>query len=130
MYQGNVMARDDDATTFTLVFKNGLANRNRLPIEQVIGTLREFKEMVREVGVQVQRRNGADNPNGDFGIELLASTTGLVFRKGSLKANAAATRDIVNAQETLHLIVNNVRSYGKKALIQSTDQEDAVIART
>lgn len=122
------MARNDDSTTFTLVFKKGLAERNRLPIEQVIKTLQEFQEMVREVGKQVQRRNGVERPDGDFGIELLASATGLVFRKGSLKANAAPTRDLVNAQETLHLIVDNVRSYAKPA-VAVPDAEEATIAR-
>jgi hypothetical protein len=122
------MAKQRENTTFTLVFRKGLAERNRLPIEQVIKTLQEFQEMIREVGRQVQRRNGVDNADGDFGIELLASTTGLVFRKGSLKANAAATRDLANAQETLTLIYSNVRSYSKPVIAQM-EPTDAVIAR-
>lgn len=124
------MQKTDDATTFTLIFRKGLAERNRLPIEQVIRTLQEFREMMREVGQQVQRRNGVESPDGDFGIELVASATGLTFRKGSLKANAVATRDIANAQETLYLIVSNVRSYSSKAtLAQSAEPEEAAIAR-
>jgi hypothetical protein len=122
------MAKQSENTAFTLVFRKGLAERNRLPIEQVVKTLQEFQEMIREVGRQVQRRNGVENADGDFGIELLASTTGLVFRKGSLKANAAATRDLVNAQETLTLIYSNVRSYSKPVVTQ-TEPMDAVIAR-
>ena len=122
------MAKQNDNTVFTLVFRKGLAERNRLPIEQVIKTLQEFQEMIREVGKQVQRRNGVEHPDGDFGIELLASASGLAFRKGSLKSSAAATRDIVNAQETLHLIYSNVRSYAKPASIQ-TEPSDVLIAR-
>jgi hypothetical protein len=60
------MPKTDDATTFTLIFRKGLADRNRLPIEQVIKTLQEFREMMREVGQQVQRRKGVENPDGDF----------------------------------------------------------------
>jgi hypothetical protein len=122
------MAKQGENTAFTLVFRKGLAERNRLPIEQVIKTLQEFQEMIREVGKRVQRRNGVENADGDFGIELLASSTGLVFRKGSLKANAAATRDLPNAQETLTLIYSNVRSYAKPPSGQM-EPTDAVIAR-
>jgi hypothetical protein len=122
------MPTPDDTAVFTLVFSKGLAERNRLPIQQVIKTLQEFQEMVREVGKQVQRRNGVENPDGDFGIELLATMGGLVFRKGSLKAAGAATRDIVNAQETLSLIIDNVRSYSKQGAPQVAP-EDAAIAR-
>src|SRR5260370_35674805 len=120
------MPKLDDAAIFTLVFSKGLADRNRLPIEQVIKTLQEFQEMVREVGKQVQRRNGVQSPDGDFGIELVASTTGIVFHKGSLKANGAATRDIVNGQETLHLILHNVRSYAKKGVARVEPEETAI----
>ena len=122
------MAKQGENTAFTLVFRKGLAERNRLPIEQVIKTLQEFQEMIREVGKQVQRRNGVENADGDFGIELLASSTGLVFRKGSLKANAAATRDLTNAQETLTLIYSNVRSFSKPPSGQ-LERTDAIIAR-
>jgi len=122
------MTIQSDNATFTLVFKRGLADRNRLPIEQVIKTLQEFQEMIREVGKQVQRRNGNENADGDFGIELLASSTGLMFRKGSVKANAAATRDIPNARETLTLIHSNVRSYAKPNLVQ-LEPTDVMIAR-
>jgi hypothetical protein len=122
------MANEGENTAFTLVFRKGLAERNRLPIEQVIKTLQEFQEMIREVGRQVQRRNGVENADGDFGIELLASPTGLVFRKGSLKANAAATRDLANAKETLTLIYSNVRSYSKPVVMQM-EPTDALIAR-
>lgn len=128
-----VYQEDDDMPTqddaiFTLVFHKGLAERNRLPIEQVIKTLQEFQEMIREVGKLVQRKNGVENPTGDFGIELLASPNGLVFRKGSLKANAALTRDLMNAKETLHLVVDNVRDFKRKPVIR-VEEERATIAR-
>lgn len=123
------MPTQTDNTTFTLVFRKGLADRNRLPIEQVIKTLQEFQEMIREVGRHVQRRNGVENPDGDFGIELLASERGFVFRKGSLKTPAAATRDLANAQETLNLIYSNVRSFAKPVVTQQEDPTEAAIAR-
>jgi hypothetical protein len=126
------MAIQNDTTTFTLVFKKGLADRNRLPIEQVIKTLQEFQELVREVGKQVQSTKGVESPDGDFGIELLASTTGLVFRKGSLKATAAATKDVENAAETFSLIQNNVRAFAKPSapnMAASMTATDTLIAR-
>lgn len=122
------MAKTADSAAFTLVFRNGLAERNRLPIEQVIRTLQEFQEMLREVGRQVQLRAGVPNPDGDFGIELLATEAGKVFRKGSLKANATATKDLENAKASLQLIYSNVRSYARP-LGSLMNPENMVIAR-
>jgi hypothetical protein len=71
-------------TTFSVVFKKGMALKNRLPLSHVISTLRELDYMIREVGRKVQQENGRQEPDGDFGIELLAGATGLAFHKGSL----------------------------------------------
>ena len=66
------MPRHSDAALFTIIFRKGLADRKRLPLAHVIRTLQEVDELIREVGRQVQKERGIENPTGDFGIELLA----------------------------------------------------------
>ncbi len=90
------MRKNIETPRFTISLSKGLADRHRLPWEHVIRTLQEFGDLLRDVGQQVQRDKGVDNPTGDFGIELLANRGGFVFSKGSLKAVAAITRDTQN----------------------------------
>ena len=39
---------------FTLKFEKGLADRNRLPLEQVIKILQEFRQMIIEAGREIR----------------------------------------------------------------------------
>jgi hypothetical protein len=118
----------DDAASLELVFQKGMADSHRLPIDQVIRTLQEFQELVREVGRRVQTKNGVENPDGDFGLQLVGNRAGMIFRKGSLKAGAVATRDVANAKRTFNLITANVNAYTKKSVRPATI-EDAIVAR-
>src|SRR5436190_20812510 len=77
---------------FSIVFKKGLANRHRLPLDHVITTLQQIQNMIRDVGRKIQRDAG-EEPTGDFGIELLAGGTGLGFQKGSLQTDAVVTKN-------------------------------------
>jgi hypothetical protein len=54
--------KHSDNAVFTIVFRKGLAERNRLPLEHVIRTLQELDEVIKEVGRQVQRERGRENP--------------------------------------------------------------------
>lgn len=90
------MANENDVL-FSIAFKEGLAERNRLPIEHVINTLRHINLMVREVGRLIERDAGVEEPQGDFGIELLAGSSGVAFRKGSLATAAVVTRNLPHA---------------------------------
>jgi hypothetical protein len=91
--------------TFSVVFKKGLANRNRLPLDHVITTLQQIQHMIREVGRKIQRDAG-EEPTGDFGIELLAGGTGLAFQKGSLQTDAVVTKNFEMAIPTLNTIIH------------------------
>src|SRR6185436_13497188 len=73
--------------------QNGLADRNRLPVGQVISVLSETRQMIEDVGREIQKERGVDGPI-DFGLELLAESTGVVFKKGSLLARIAITNNI------------------------------------
>ena len=55
---------------FHIRFTEGLATRNRLPLDHVIRVLTEIKGMLESVGKQIQRQRGVENPSGDFGLEL------------------------------------------------------------
>src|SRR5688572_28978798 len=74
---------------FTIRFTDGLATRNRLPLDHVIRVLTEIKGMIESVGKQIQRERGVESPSGDFGLELIGG-----FQKGSVKAALAITRDV------------------------------------
>jgi hypothetical protein len=98
-----------NGVVFSIIFKKGLAETNRLPLNHVIETLQEIDRMIRDVGREIQRNAGVENPDGDFGIELLAGRAGLAFRKGSVATNAMPTRNIEYGIEAI------------AALIQTTD---------
>lgn len=99
------MAKRAEPVIFSIVFKDGVANQNRLPLSHVLATLQELDQMVKEVGRRIQRDNGVENPDGDFGIELLAGATGIAFRKGSVKASAAITRDVENGLRAVQSVI-------------------------
>ena len=95
-----------DSVVFSIVFKKGRAEKNRLPLEDVIATLQQIQQMIRDCGRQIQRDAGIENPDGDFGIELLAGRTGLMFRKGSLKTAAALTQDIPHCMLATNTLID------------------------
>jgi hypothetical protein len=123
------MAKKTDSAIFSIVFKNGKANQNRLPLSHVIATLQELDFMVREVGRKIQRDNGVESPDGDFGIELLAGSTGIAFRKGSVKAQAAITRDVRNGIRTLSSVIGTTSQVEKKSVSSVSEYGEPVYRR-
>jgi hypothetical protein len=119
--------RRPDETLFSIVFKKGMANKNRLPLAHVIATLRELDSMIQEVGRKVQRAAGVENPDGDFGVELLAGATGLAFQKGSVKAASAITRDVANGVATLGHIIQTTDIIEKKRVVAIDEYRAPVI---
>ncbi|MGC2636418.1 MAG: hypothetical protein WA294_04520 [Acidobacteriaceae bacterium] len=101
---------------FSIVFSKGTADKHRLPLAHVLETLGEIAKMIREVGIQVQRANGVESPDGDFGIELLAGETGGAFFASSVKANAEVTRDVKNGLETINRIFKVTDTVEKKTV--------------
>jgi len=77
--------------------------------------------MVREVGKKIQRDNGVDNPDGDFGIELIAGTSGIAFKKGSIKTQAAITRDVRNGIRTISSVIGTTAEVERKS-VSSVDE--------
>jgi hypothetical protein len=103
-----------DTPVFTVTFKKGRARNNRLPLAHVLATLQELDFMIREVGTQIQRDRGIENPDGDFGIELLAGASGVAFGKGSVKATALITRDTINGVESVNRVISTTDDIEKK----------------
>src|SRR5262245_57843229 len=108
------MPRATDSVIFSIVFKKGMAEKNRLPLNHVISTLQQVDQMIREVGRQIQRDAGIENPDGDFGIELLAGRTGIAFHRGSVSTSSAITRDIQHGIEAISKIIETTDIVEKK----------------
>ena len=116
-------------TIFSIVFKKGMADKNRLPLVHVLSTLREIDSMIREVGRKVQQEAGVQNPDGDFGVQLLAGPTGLAFRKGSVEAASALTKDVENGTETIRRIIATTDIIEKKRVISIDEYRAPVVRR-
>lgn len=106
--------KNQHSPIFKVIFRKGLAERNRLPLEHVIRTLQELDAAIREVGREVQKARGVENPTGDFGLELLAGRGGFIFRKGSLQALSAATRDLENAAIAVTRVIHTADLLDRK----------------
>ena len=115
---------------FVVNLTRGLADRHRLPLEHVISVLSEVRQMLTDTGREVQRAHGYQNPDGDFGLELLASEGGLAFHQGSLEARIAITADKTNAMMAADLVLNTVDGLANRKLSQpQTNSAEARIIR-
>ncbi|MGI8988086.1 MAG: hypothetical protein ACR2I2_00710 [Bryobacteraceae bacterium] len=114
----------------TVKIQKGLADRYRLPLADVIAVLQEVRHMMAEVGREIQREQGFENPTGDFGLELIAGTDGIAFRKGSIQAKIAVTRDISNGLLAASRVLDTVDTLDRKNRPQITsDRVDASVVR-
>lgn len=119
-----------DNVVFSIVFKKGRAEKNRLPLEDVIATLQQIQQMIRDCGRQIQRDAGIENPDGDFGIELLAGKSGLIFQKGSLETAAAITNDIPNGILAINTLIDTTDLLEKrKREIVTPDYAEPILRR-
>jgi hypothetical protein len=98
---------------FIMKFDHGLADRHRLPLAHVLSVLNEVRQMNVSVGKDVQRRRGIPEPSGDFGLELLAGRDGVVFKKGSVQAQVALTRDVNNGVFAADSVLSIVQKLGR-----------------
>jgi hypothetical protein len=99
---------------FSVRFTDGLATRNRLPLDHVIRVLNEIKGMMEEVGRRVQRERGASEPDGDFGLELAAG-----FRRGSVRADILITRNVDVGAVVAQQILETVSRLGRQPLAKN-----------
>lgn len=123
----NVTAQS--GAVFSVVFDKGKATRHRLPLTHVINTLRELDLLIRELGKKIQRANGVRSPDGDFGIELIANSSGFAFSKGSIESRAVITKDIQNGIATVTQIIGTTNSVQEKKDSVSVDEYGAPVIR-
>lgn len=87
--------------------QEGLADRHRLPLSHVISVLDEVRQMVTEVGREIQSEKGVEG-QVDFGLELIAGNDGIVFRQGSVEAAIAITTNVQNGFLAAQKVVKTV----------------------
>ena len=106
--------RNDESVIFSVVFKKGQADKNRLPLGLLLSTLRQIEYLVQEVGRQVQREAGVQKPDGDFGIELVAGRNSLAFRRGSVGTQYILTHDVQHGIQTIGSIIDTTAKLTKR----------------
>jgi hypothetical protein len=124
--------RKPQEAIFTVTLRHGLADRHRLPLAEAIKLLNEIKLLITDAGKEVERAHGVPDPTGDFGLEILASSSGNMFGRGSVRATVAMTKNIDFAAETVaHLLatLQDLNRPNKKPPERVSRIEAAVISR-
>jgi hypothetical protein len=119
---------NDSETTFIVSLSKGMANRNRLPLQHVMKVLTELQDALKVVGRRIQSERGAV-VDGDFGIELLANDEGIVFHKGSVRAEAAITRDVANGVEAMRRVMQTMSVLERKRPASLSDGSEPIVQR-
>ncbi len=101
------MARTEE-TIFTVKLQKGLAERRRLPLAHVISVLDELRQLISEIGKDLQRRRGTVKATGDFGLELIAGEKGIAFKPGSVQANIAVTERPATGYKAIQSIIETI----------------------
>jgi len=83
-----------DDPIITVRLTKGLAERNRLPLADVLIVLEELRQMFAIAGRRIQRERGIAHPTGDFGLEVIAENGASIFKKGSVEMPIAMTSNV------------------------------------
>lgn len=119
-----------DSPVFTVKLQQGLANRQRLPLADVLSVLEEVRLMVMDIGREIQRDSGIENPTADFGLELLAGPEGFLFSPGSVQAHIAITSNTDTGVLAAQRVLSTVNALAaKKPVAVTTEAERNVVRR-
>jgi hypothetical protein len=119
-----------DSPVLTVQLQHGLANRQRLPLGDVISVLEEVRLMVMDIGREIQRDSGIENPTADFGLELLAGAGGFLFSPGSVQAHIAITSNTDSGVLAVQRVLSTVNALAeKKPVAVTTEAERNVVRR-
>lgn len=124
------MAIEHSDPIIVVKLQDGLADRHRLPLNHVISVLEEVRNMVTDVGREMQRERGLEKL-GDFGLELLAEEGGIIFKKGSVEAAIAITSNVQDgflAAQKIVKTVEQLRSETRK-MAASEDLDVSIVRR-
>lgn len=119
----------NEDTIFVVRLQKGLAERQRLPLEHVIRVLEEVRQMVADAGRDIQRSMGLDRPTGEFGLEILAGTNGVIFRKGSVQVQVAVTSNVETGVLAGTRIIETIDSLGKKKYAPADESDRNIVRR-
>jgi len=118
-----------DSPVFTVQLQQGLANRQRLPLADVLSVLEEVRLMILDIGREIQRDLGIEKPTADFGLELLAGPEGILFFPGSVQAHIAITSNIDSGVLAAQRVMSTINSLAKKQATITTEAERNVVRR-
>ena len=118
-----------DAPVLVIKLQKGLAERKMLPLDHVIRVLEEVRQMVFDAGREIQRDTGIDNPDIEFGLELLAGNHGLLFKAGSVEAHVAITANTQTGVLAAHKIVDTIESLAHKKYTPATEGDRSIVRR-
>ena len=85
--------------------------------------------MISEAGREIEKDMGIDRPTGDFGLELVAGNSGIVFRKGSVQAHIAITEHVKIGGAAAERIIHTVEMLSSKKPLAAATQTDRNIIR-
>jgi hypothetical protein len=125
------MRRSHEDPILTIKLEKGLADRQRLSLAHVISVLDQIRNMIADVGRELQRSKGSPQPTGDFGLELIAGAGGTIVRKGSITANIALTQNTQTGLEATRQVVQTIELLDREELagIDPRDQIDPRIVK-
>src|ERR1700683_310433 len=118
-----------DSPVLTVQLQQGLANRQRLPLGDVISVLEEVRLMILDIGRDIQRDMGIEKPTADFGLELLAGPEGILFSPGSVQANVAITSNIDTGVLAAQRVVSTINALANKQAVITTESDRNVVRR-
>jgi hypothetical protein len=126
------MAKPPSEPIFTVSLERGLADRHRLPMDQVISVLTEVRQLLIETGHQIQKERGIDERPLDFGLEILAEPDGRAFIAGSFRARIAITNNAeIGVQAAARVLdaVHDLNAAKKPAAKAVTFSDQPSVAR-
>jgi len=118
-----------DSPVFTIKLQKGLADRHRLPFADVITVLEEVRQMIADMGRDIEHDLGLEKPIGEFGLELLADPQGIIFRRGSIEAQVAITSNVETGVLAAKRVVDVINSLSNKNPVLASDAERSVVRR-
>lgn len=118
-----------DSPVLTVQLQQGLANRQRLPLADVISVLEQVRLMILDIGRDIQSDLGIENQTVDFGLELLAGPEGFLFAPGSVQAHVAITSNIDNGVLAAQRVLSTINALANKEAIVTTEAERNVVRR-
>jgi hypothetical protein len=116
-----------DSPVLTVQLQQGLANRQRLPLGDVISVLEEVRLMILDIGRDIQRDMGIEKPTADFG--LFTGAEGVLFSPGSVQANIAITSNIDTGVLAAQRVVSTINALANKQAVITTESDRNVVRR-